>query len=303
MRNLASDPDLLLLLSSSSCCGEFGGGLDLGGCEGGKRAKAESVIHHSSFVLLTLWLDGFQILLLLRFLIFIPFSSLSTHLFFFISAFYFVVASLDVRFLFHLPFDRWLSSLSIWFLLQFRARSHNFFHSGIPESKERWFNIFCGILIVPYTWMSRVSKMMKSFIFEIGGGANRPKCSRTRRRVWPAAAESAESAEAWAAARRNRSKVAGSISMMEECTAAVGRTEKHTDTASAPVSKARENTPVPGTTVLKFPVFTPGQGKKKKIIFSSFWLFIIDRVKQVNYKQSVCLETHLLPSPPQYQCQ
>ncbi len=104
-----------------------------------------------------------------------------------------------------------------------------------------------------------------------GGGANRPKCSRTWQRVWPVAVESAELAEAWAAARRSRSRVAGSISMTEECTAAVGRTEKHTDTASAPVSKARENTPVPGTTVLKFPVFTPGQGKKK--ISSSFHLF------------------------------
>jgi hypothetical protein len=58
--------------------------------------------------------------------------------------------------------------------------------------------------------------------------------------------------------------------MTEECTAAVGRTEKHTDMASAPVSKARENIPVPGTTVLKFPVFTPGQGKKK---YPSFHLF------------------------------
>jgi hypothetical protein len=53
--------------------------------------------------------------------------------------------------------------------------------------------------------------------------------------------------------------------MMEECTAADGRMAKHTDTASAPVSKARENTPVPGTTVSKFPVSTPGQGKEKKI--------------------------------------
>lgn len=111
MRNLASDPDLLLLLSSSSCCGEFGGGLDLGGCEGGKRAKAESVIHHSSFVLLTLWLDGFQILLLLRFLIFIPFSSLSTHLFFFLSLPFILL-------LHHLMFDFcFICLLTVGFLL------------------------------------------------------------------------------------------------------------------------------------------------------------------------------------------
>jgi hypothetical protein len=62
--------------------------------------------------------------------------------------------------------------------------------------------------------------------------------------------------------------------MTEECTAAVGKTAKHTVMVSALVSKAKENTPVPGTTVSKFLVSTPGQGKEKKKkspSFSSFW--------------------------------
>lgn len=41
-----------------------------------------------------------------------------------------------------------------------------FFHSGIPESKERKFNIFSGILIL-LLHMNVVSKMMKSFLYLI----------------------------------------------------------------------------------------------------------------------------------------
>lgn len=55
--------------------------------------------------------------------------------------------------------------------------------------------------------------------------------------------------------------MAGSISMTVECTAAVGRMAKPTDTASALASKAKGNIPAPGTMVSKFRVSTPGQGK------------------------------------------
>jgi len=105
-----------------------------------RRKKSKSRERHSSFIIrvvnfMTGWIPDSPPPPFSYFYSF--FFTINPSLFFFISAFYFVVASLDVRFLFHLPFDRWLSSLSIWFLLQFRARSHNFFHSGIPESKER----------------------------------------------------------------------------------------------------------------------------------------------------------------------
>jgi hypothetical protein len=75
--------------------------LDLGGCEGGKRAKSRE--RHSSFIIrvvnfMTGWIPDSPPS---PFSYFIPFSSLyqTISLFFlFISALYFVVASLDVLF-------------------------------------------------------------------------------------------------------------------------------------------------------------------------------------------------------------
>lgn len=95
--------------------------------------------------------------------------------------------------------------------------------------------------------------------------ANRLKCSRTWRRAWPALAEVAE-----VAVRRNRSKVADSISTMAECTAADGKTAKLTATASAPDWKAKVNTPDRGITVSKSPESTRGLGKYDFLLAKQF---------------------------------